>query len=709
MLVLSTVAKSATSHGRIRVERKTPEATAWGSFAGKPIRPRPVAGAPGVRNGPDGSTSQTKAIPTSVTAPRKQENGKWGAYHSRQVQGPALDPKVRRRQRQRSVKAPPKYAPAPRWSPNDLPSGERTERWGVSYVLQNFGTSKDRRLGADSSITRTAGRDEAAVVDALETPSLLADDTLGEEKGLSVETEAPENPSKPAQEPGIRKWGDFNWQGRSSALTRGGGKGSARHHLEQRETNDSSAADGIKPDERCKDTSRDRSLLALLERKSTSALGASSGSLVREAETKIRAQRKSGLAPEFFTRRDVMSHIQRDQAQTQKAPTMVEPTELQSANTSLLLTKEEFISLARRVGTETRPITTSFRSKERSGKREDRRTVLTKDAFMAVMHGSQKPEIQAPQRGRSRRGRPNGPVKAKFEKIPEQDKPPAYPASHATTQGERRGLRDPNLLTKDEFAFLFQGNETLKKPFATSGTGFVTKAEVLSYLQVPEVSLLAKLSGTRQHEEKHSPRNESRHNRPDKWLSTGAVNRNQQSVGSTGSPVVHEEIERHFRKTKFTTFRRFSDEHSANDQSQRMPGDYVRDWPSWIEMLLTKPDTPSHHSVEDMRQLMLPRAPAAHNLPDAEFMAAVETALDRIWTEDLFPGEHIFYGHRRRALRAAVRKTGASQNTYVEHIQHVMQGRPEWANWYRYVFLSGNKHEQRKVFRKKARLWRRGR
>ncbi|OHW93794.1 hypothetical protein CSPAE12_07519 [Colletotrichum incanum] len=90
-------------------------------------------------------------------------------------------------------------------------------------------------------------------------------------------------------------------------------------------------------------------------------------------------------------------------------------------------------------------------------------------------------------------------------------------------------------------------------------------------------------------------------------------------------------------------------------------------------------------------------------------MAAVETALDRIWTENLFPSEHILGGDRRRALRAAVRKAGAPQNTFVEHIQRVMQKRPEWASWYRYVFLTGNKHEQRKLFRNKSRRLRRGR
>ncbi|KZL68520.1 hypothetical protein CI238_00149 [Colletotrichum incanum] len=855
MLILSLVAKSTTSRGRIRVEhgslgctfsirqltccrrlcgaeaaddhephatshtltttgednesrskivtnkvkeyntpQKTPEATVWGSFAGNPFRPRPIAGAPGVKNGPNGSISQTKAMRTPVTPPRKQENGKWGMFYSQQVQGPALDPKVRRKQRQRGLRGPPKYAPAPRWSPDDLPSGQSTERWGASNVLQNLGNPKHRRLGAGSSVTRTAERDEAAANDALETPSLLADDTLGEGQGSTAETAAPENPRKPAQPPGVQKWGGFNWQWRT-ALTCGGGEGSARRHLEQRETDASRAKDGTKPEERCNDTSQDRPLLTLLERKATSTLGMNSGSLVRGAETKTQAQGKPGIAPDFFTGRDIVTRIQRDQARTQNAPTMIEPTELHSGNTSLLSTREEFISLMRGVDTEKPPITATFRSKTRSSKSEDRATVLTKEEVVAFIHGTQDLGMQATQRGRSRRGRRNGPAKDKSEDIPKQDKPPAYPASHATTRYERKGKRDINTPTKEGFAFLSQGNETSKQPFAKPSTDVLTKAEVLSYLQVPEASPLLKHSGTRKHQEKHTSRDEPKHNRPEKRLSKSAVNRNQQSIGSTGSPSIHEEIERHFRKSRSTNFERFSDKHSANDLSQRTTGDYVRDWPSWIEMLLTTQDTPSvrsgdcslclrhttgitrhhvyprgvtsrlphwftwrqrnrilelcqpchiglhhvfnnallamkyhsvdrivseplikswlsfaqHHSVEDMRQLMLPRTRAAHILADAGFMAAVETALDRIWTENLFPSEHILGGDRRRALRAAVRKAGAPQNTFVEHIQRVMQKRPEWASWYRYVFLTGNKHEQRKLFRNKSRRLRRGR
>ncbi|TQN68021.1 hypothetical protein CSHISOI_07444, partial [Colletotrichum shisoi] len=105
-------------------------------------------------------------------------------------------------------------------------------------------------------------------------------------------------------------------------------------------------------------------------------------------------------------------------------------------------------------------------------------------------------------------------------------------------------------------------------------------------------------------------------------------------------------------------------------------------------------------STEELHHLMA--APAPHNIkgfrktgaPLEVILAMLDKILARMWYERELPGDDECSGDRRRALRTALRKAGAPTTTVGYEIELALSSRPEWADWYKHVFMSGSREEQ---------------
>ncbi|WDK19955.1 hypothetical protein CGRA01v4_11242 [Colletotrichum graminicola] len=185
---------------------RAPEPTSWGSFAGKPITRRPTAsttaGARRAVNRKRGSTSPTETTCTPRPSPKIPGDGKWVPFFRQQIQGRALDPKVRQIMRQREVKARPGLAPAPRWGLDQIPREERAGKWGVAYLSQTGEPSMDLHLGKPAS---------------LRSRSLSNENPSRKTKSPLIEATAPLKRSEPPQAPRYEKWGTLHRQQRGSA------------------------------------------------------------------------------------------------------------------------------------------------------------------------------------------------------------------------------------------------------------------------------------------------------------------------------------------------------------------------------------------------------------------------------------------------------------------------------------------------------------
>ncbi|KAK6217220.1 hypothetical protein QIS74_07334 [Colletotrichum tabaci] len=109
-------------------------------------------------------------------------------------------------------------------------------------------------------------------------------------------------------------------------------------------------------------------------------------------------------------------------------------------------------------------------------------------------------------------------------------------------------------------------------------------------------------------------------------------------------------------------------------------------------------------STEELHHLLA--APAPHNIkgfrktgaPLEVILAMLDKILARMWYERELPGDDECGGDRRRALRKALRKAGAPATTVGYEIKLALSSRPEWADWYRHVFMSGDRKEQTAIF-----------
>ncbi|KAK1999246.1 hypothetical protein LX36DRAFT_487665 [Colletotrichum falcatum] len=166
-----------------------PEATSWGSSAGKPLTRRPTAGTQRAVNRQRDSKSPTEATRTPRPAPTSLSIGNWGSCFHQQVEGPAINPKaVDKMPRQRAVSARPT---APRWGLHHIKSEELAEKWGSAYFAQTTRAVVARHMRKPSA------KPAVATIDHLLKPP---------SERPSAEAAAPLSSREPPQAPRCEKW-----------------------------------------------------------------------------------------------------------------------------------------------------------------------------------------------------------------------------------------------------------------------------------------------------------------------------------------------------------------------------------------------------------------------------------------------------------------------------------------------------------------------